>query len=199
MLLGGCWASGIAFAYAFGVWRVLVDEPGECGPEGEVVDRAEGVDPEQAGPVDGEQAWGASEGVAAHRDWRVDVELGSVDTDGEIDGVLVQKRGERHRGHGVVVLEDGMEPEHGEVATERGVDALGLGESVSDTSWAEHLERFNDHDLTSQAGDKNASRGWYQKAEALQARLVERRPWDAERKDEMDSIQKHIAELALPK
>ena len=55
-------------------------------------------------------------------------------------------------GHGVVVFEHAVEPEHGNVVAEDMLDALGLRQPVRDAAGAEHLERLDHHDLAPETG-----------------------------------------------
>ena len=109
---------------------MFVDEAGEGSAEGQVVDVAEGVDPEAAVPVDDDEAGGALKVVAAHGDWGGDAGFGGVDTNGERDAVLVEKCRQGDWGHGGVVFERGVQSQDGQGSAEGLVDPLCLGESV---------------------------------------------------------------------
>ena len=86
------------------------------------------------GAVDDDQAGGAPQLVAAHGDGQGGAGVVGVDADGERDSVLVQERFERGWGHGVVVLEHGVQPQHGDGVAEGVLDALGLGQPVGDAA-----------------------------------------------------------------
>ena len=61
-----------ATASILGLLAGFVDEAGEGGAHGEVVDLAEGVEADAPGSVDDDQAGGASQLVAAHGDGQGD-------------------------------------------------------------------------------------------------------------------------------
>ena len=69
----------------------LVDEAGEGGAEGKVVDVAEGIDTELSGAVDDHQAWRSAQTVAPHGDGRSFAICVDVHADGKCDFVLVEK------------------------------------------------------------------------------------------------------------
>ena len=64
-----------------------------------------------------------------------------VDADGKRDAVLVQKRFERCRSHGFVVLEHGVQAQHGDGVAEGVLDALGLGQPVGHAARAQSTRR----------------------------------------------------------
>ena len=74
-----------------------------------------------------------------------------IDADGERDAILVQKRFERHGGHGVVMFEHAVEPEHGDIVAEGVLDPLGLRYPVGDAAGTEHLKRLNYHNMAAEA------------------------------------------------
>lgn len=51
-------------------------------------------------------------------------------------------------------------------------------------------------DLAAEVGDKLGAHQWYEKALALQAQLVDRRPWDESRKAELRRIEQRVKETA---
>ena len=105
----------------------MVNEAGEGGTEGEVVDLAECIGAQVAGAVDDEEARRAAQAVARHGDGGGFAGCVGVDPDGKGDSVFVEECLEGHGRHGIVVLEDRVEAEQGEVVTEGLLDALGLG------------------------------------------------------------------------
>ena len=81
----------------------FVDEAGEDGAHGEVVDLAKRVEADASSPVDGNQARSAPQLVPAHRDGQGAPGIVGIDADGEGNAVLVQEtlrvtRGSLRRG-----------------------------------------------------------------------------------------------------
>ena len=74
--------------------------------------------------------------VAAHGDRQGGAGVVGIDADGERDAVLVQERLQSHRGHGVVVFEHGVQPQHGDGVAEGVAHALSLRQSVGDAARA---------------------------------------------------------------
>ena len=125
-LLGWDRASDVGVAVDLRLGARFVDQAGEDCANREVVDLAKRVDADSSGPVDDNEARRAPQLEPAHRDGQGDPGIVGVHADRERYAVLVQERFERHRGHGLVVFEHAVEPEHGEIAAEGLLDALGL-------------------------------------------------------------------------
>src|SRR5690606_11701237 len=76
-----------------------------------------------------------------------------VDADRMRDAVFVEKGFERHRRHGRVVLEDGVQADDDRIlALEQSMQPLGLRHPMADTARAQHLERMQHHHLAAQSG-----------------------------------------------
>ncbi len=58
-----------------------------------------------------------------------------------------------------MVLEHGVQTQHGEVVAKAVGDALGLGESMADTAGAQHAERLDHHHLTTETGQRRLRLG----------------------------------------
>ena len=140
----------VGFAGSFKLGAGLVNEAGKGGADGEVFDMAEGVDPEASGAVDYNQARGAAQTVAAHRNGCSDAWCVGVHTDGKRDAVLVQERFQGYGGHGLVVFEDGVEPQQRDVIAEVLLDSLCLRNAVGNATWAQHLECLDHDDFASE-------------------------------------------------
>lgn len=104
---------------------------------------AEGVEPDLACPVDQDQTGCAAKVVARHGDRHTAGLIMGVDPDRKPDPVFVQECFQGNRRHRVMVFEDGMQPQHRHVLSKGTGDPLGLGKTVADTPWAQHLERFD--------------------------------------------------------
>ena len=70
---------------------------------------AKSTEADASGPVDDNQARGAAQPVAAHRDGRGCARGVCVHTDWERDLIFVKEGFQRHRSHGVVVFEHGVQ------------------------------------------------------------------------------------------
>ncbi len=80
------------------------------------------------------------------------------------------------------------------------LEALIRSGPFSRIQWTDWMDLPNleaaEGDRALERGDKDAARNLYEKALTLQKELVDRRPWDKEREDELEEIRKHIEEIS---
>ena len=115
---------------------------------------AEGVDAEFAGAVNDDEAGCAAQSVAPHGNGRGDARRVGVHANGECDAVFVQERFQGHGGHSIVVFEDGVEPQQGDVVSEILLNPLRLRNAVRDATGTEHLECFDHNDFASEIRER---------------------------------------------
>ena len=98
--------------------------------------------------------------------------------------------------------DSGAAAEHLRAAREM-LDGLVKGSPFSIVLWMDWMGLPNLDaamgDRAADAGDEAGAHGWFQKAEALQKQLIERRPGDSDRNMELDRITKRMQETAPEK
>lgn len=120
---------------------------GNLGAEDHVVGAAEIVPAQTALAVVDQKRRRAAHLIGEHGLGNV-LPIGLVDADGEGELVLVQERLQRLRRHHIMVLENSVEAEHGDVRViEPLPKLLNLRQRMADAAWTEHLEGEHDNDL----------------------------------------------------